>query len=258
MSLNKNNITMKFVSGIKYIFGAIFRLLFPEEKECIVCKSAGEVICDECSAKIKRHEGILCQKCGRSIEIEGLCVQCAKKERPYYRGTIALFYEGVALQMMKDFKFENMLGYSEFFASEIYEKVKKYTEEIDVVTSVPSHFLKVIGKGYNPPALIARKIADFSDKRYMGQIIRRVRYTKSMSLLKGIDRMAHVKQNFAVGNKNVRDKCILIVDDVSTTGATLHICSELLMKAGAKKVYVAAACGDKSKNVYRIKSTAVV
>ncbi len=241
-----------------YLLGVIFRLFFPDTRECLVCGKEADGVCFECSEKVSRHEGMLCPKCGRSVKSDGLCVQCLKNIRPYHRGIIALFYEGKGLQMMKDYKFENKLGYADYFADEVHKKVIEYKEDIDIVTAVPSHFLKIIGKGYNPPALIARKTAQLMDKRFSGNVLRRIRYTKSMSLLKGIDRMAHVKKNFASSQKDIKGKSILIIDDVSTTGATLHICSELLMKAGARRVYVAAVCGDKSENVYRIKSEGVV
>lgn len=228
---------------------AIFKLFFPDTGLCNFCGSTGEIVCDNCSSQIQRHEGTLCEKCGRSISSgRELCHMCLKDIRPYDKGVIAFYYDGIARDMMKEYKFENTLPYSSFFADEIYEKIDTIRDEIDIITAVPMHFMKIIGKGYNPPALIAKKLAKTMDVSYQGKILKRTRYTKSMSRLKGINRMEHSRKNFDLRKNCIKNKNILIIDDVATTGATLHVCADILKENGANKVFVAAVCGDTHKN----------
>ena len=242
-----NSKTANFFSTFKNLPHTFLKLIFPDMGLCYICGQEGDVVCEKCASQMERHAGRLCEKCGRSItHNKEICCMCEKNERPYDKGAIALFYEGAAKHAMKQYKFENMLPYSNFFAKEIHKSIEKFEDEIDIITAVPSHYFKVTGKGYNPPALIAKKLSKRLGISYKANIIKRVRYTKSMSLLKGVNRMEHSRKNFEIQKNNFYDKNILIVDDVSTTGATLHVCSDILKKSGAKKVFVAAVCGDNS------------
>ena len=248
MSLKSNSFIDQYKKGISNIPEAFLRLFFSDTETCYICGGEGDVVCEKCARDIKRHEGDLCHVCGRLLEIGDICAQCSAHERPYDKGIIAIVYDDLARDIMKSYKFENKLPYARFFAKELEEKVKPYEEDIDIVTSVPIHFFKAVSKGYNPPAVIAKKMAKALNLEYSGMLLKRVRYTKSMSLLKNIDRMEHSKKNFAVCDEDIQGKTILIVDDVSTTGATLHVCADILKKHGAKKVYVAAACGGMAQN----------
>ena len=248
MSFKNNSFIEQYKKGIKNIPEAFLRLFFPEAETCYICSSEGDLVCEKCSMDIKRHEGNLCSICGRELKSGNICTQCVMHERPYDMGFVALVYDGIARDIMKIYKFENKLPYARFFAKEIERKVKPHADDIDIITSVPLHFFKAVSKGYNPPALIAKRLAKALNIEYSGMLLKRVRYTKSMSLLKGIDRMEHSKKNFAVCDADIEGKNILLVDDVSTTGATLHVCAEILKKHGAKKVYVAAACGGIAQN----------
>ena len=250
MNSMKADFIERYRWGIKRIPQALYRFIFPENSECSLCGGEGDMICEKCIGQMRRHSGLFCDKCGRTVISAGLCEECTKNERPYEQGVIVFFYEGRARQAMKDFKFENRLPYGTFFAHELYEKIKPLNWDIDIVTAVPSHPYKVMGKGYNAPAVIARRFAKMMNIKYDARLLKRIRHTKSVSLLHGIDRMAHAKENFAIGKPAFRGKNILLIDDVSTTGSTLHVCTEILKNHGAGKVYVAAVCGDTSKDKY--------
>ena len=250
MNLKNSDFIQRYRWGIKRLPQALYRFIFPESGVCGLCGGEGEVICAKCINEMQKHVGMLCDKCGRAVRHEGLCEECMKNARPYDEGAIVFFYEGRARQVMKDFKFENMLPYGTFFAQELYEKIKPLGWDIDIVTAVPSHPYKIIGKGYNAPAVIARRFAKMMNLKYDAGLIKRIRNTKSVSMLHGIDRMEHAKENFAVKKPGLDGKNILLIDDVSTTGSTLHVCAGILKNNGAGKVYVAAACGDTSKDWY--------
>jgi len=114
----------------------------------------------------------------------------------------------------------------------------------DSVTAVPSHPIRVLNRGYNAPGLIAREFASLIEAPYVNNMIVRSRFAPPMATQKNADRMEIVLHNYAPGSYDVHAKTVLIVDDVTTTGSTLHICSALLKKMGAKEVYVMAAAGD--------------
>ena len=232
---------------LKVIGRVIKQLLFYEEIECSVCARQGQRVCDECSEMFLRHDNIICNKCGREIKEAGLCYNCRKNNRPYEKGIIALYYQDIPREFMKEFKYNSKRNFSYFFAEEIYNKIKSCNWDIDVICAVPMHNLKLLGNGYNPPSLISRELSILMDIPYSRKTLKRKRYTRSMSLLKNIDRMEHSSKNFMTGNFDYADMNVLVVDDVSTTGATLHVCSKILLDNGANKVYVVAACGDNTE-----------
>lgn len=223
---------------------AFKQLLFYKPRLCELCRADGDIICRECVDNMPMHQNILCDKCGRQIKIKGLCNNCTKHHRPYEKGIIIFFYQDIPKQMMYEFKFNGKREYAKVFACEIHNKIILKNWDIDIITPIPMHALKLFGRGYNPPALIAKRLSKLMDVSYNKKLLKRTRYTKAMALLGRIDRMKHVSKNFKVYQNDLSNKTILVVDDVSTTGATLHICSKLLMDAGAEKVFAAAACGD--------------
>ncbi len=227
---------------------AFKQLLFYKEDKCEICNKDGDIICTECAKVFLAHDGVLCEKCGRQIKNEGLCFHCAKYERPYEQGIISLFYQDKAKQVMSDFKFHSQRLYASFFAREIYNKIGDHEWEIDMIIPIPMHIIKKMGKGFNPPSLIARELSHMMKIDMSNKALKRKRHTKSMSVLKNIDRMTHSMKNFKIGKVDIKGKNILIIDDVSTTGATLHVCSQILKDNGANLVYVVAACGDSTQN----------
>jgi ComF family protein len=236
-------ILQNYKNAFKNTGKAFKKLLFYAPQECILCGKAGAIVCESCKESLLMHNGNLCTKCGKQIASGELCYNCKKDNRPYEKGFMVYFYKDNAKKLMYDFKFEGKRDISYFFAQSLYDKLKIQDLEIDIVTAVPMHIIKKLGKGYNPPVLIAKELSTLINKPFDGKILKRIRHTKAMSTMHDIDRMEHSSKNYSFNNKNVKDKNILIIDDVSTTGATLHVCAQILKDNGAEKVYVAAACG---------------
>jgi ComF family protein len=223
---------------------AFKKLLFYAPDECILCGEDGNIVCKSCAETLPMHKDNLCIKCGKQITSGELCYNCKKDKRPFDKGFVVFFYQDNAKKLMHDFKFEGKRNIASFFAQSIYNRLIMQDIHIDIVTSIPMHTIKKLGKGYNPPTLIAKELSIMLNKPFDGNILKRIHHTKAMSTMKGIDRMEHSLNNYSYNNKkDINNKNILLIDDVSTTGATLHVCSQILKDNGANKVYVAAACG---------------
>ena len=102
----------------------------------------------------------------------------------------------------------------------------------DVVVPVPLHPLRRFSRGFNQADELAR---------YLGlpvsPALRRTRHTGSQADLPAASRHANVRGAFAMArNADIRGRCVVLVDDVSTTGATLEACGRVLIEAGAREV----------------------
>jgi predicted amidophosphoribosyltransferase len=106
------------------------------------------------------------------------------------------------------------------------------------VTAVPMHWLRRLARGTSAAETLAAVVA-----RELGvscvRSLRRVRATTMQNALPPHERPANVRTAFRVV-VNVRGKRVLLVDDVVTTGATASACSQVLLAAGAREVYLAA------------------
>lgn len=190
-----------------------------------------------------------CIFCGKVIEpYKAFCDDCLKysKEPVCYKklcnGIVCISrfrHEGVARRAMLQFKYH---GYRQFYLQYsiiLTELIKNELSDIsfDFYTCVPPHKYNA-GKfhfyGVRAVAVHAAKRNNVVFKETLCES----RNIVSQHKLNAAERGVNVIDAYRVIDKNeVRDKTILIFDDIVTTGATLTACTNELLKAGAKKVY---------------------
>ena len=120
--------------------------------------------------------------------------------------------------------------------------------EIQVFVPVPLHWTRRMGRGYNQAQLLARAL------RFRGipvsMTLKRKRRTLPQPVAGSVGaRRRNVEGAFAVGRPaSIQGRCVCVVDDIKTTGATLSECARILRQAGAKRVYVLvlAVAGQRS------------
>jgi len=117
---------------------------------------------------------------------------------------------------------------------------------IDMIVPVPLHPLKLRERQFNQSELIAGHLAESFGKKLEKNWLKRIRYTAPQTGLSREQRLRNLKGAFLVKKEAYfADRSVLLVDDVMTTGATLHECAKTIKSAGAKKVLAyTLACGN--------------
>lgn len=108
----------------------------------------------------------------------------------------------------------------------------------DIVVPVPLHRRRLIWRGFNQSTELARAISRQLGAKVRNKALVRTRHTPPQTRLDRAGRLANIKDAFAANTDLVRDKRVLLVDDVFTTGATLRECARTLKRAGASHVDV--------------------
>ena len=103
---------------------------------------------------------------------------------------------------------------------------------------VPLHPVRQRERSYNQSALLAQELARRIDRRFDGQSLARVHRTETQTALDAVRRRMNIRGAFSVVKPEwVNARCVLLVDDVMTTGATLNECARMLKKAGTRTVW---------------------
>jgi ComF family protein len=105
-------------------------------------------------------------------------------------------------------------------------------ESADLVVPVPLHVRRERARGFNQAEDLAHALG-----LPVSRALKRRRHTQSQTDLPAEQRHSNVRNAFRLRwGADVRGKCIVLVDDVSTTGATLDACARVLLKGGAREV----------------------
>lgn len=224
----------------------LLRLLFPPK--CVVCGRVTDnenfAVCEDCLPQIPLNRRA-CRICGAPLDTvygDLVCTNCRKRKRAFSRAYVPFLYKDAARKAILRFKFGGRRGSARTLAAYILLKMRELeAPRPDVITFVPLHFIRLGTRGYNQAALLARALGKMLGVPVQ-PTLRKVRNTPPQSKMSGRYRwvMQHdvfaLKRGAAVAGKNV-----LLVDDVVTTGATMHTCARHLQKAGAKTIEIAAA-----------------
>ncbi|MCI0405283.1 MAG: ComF family protein [candidate division Zixibacteria bacterium] len=126
-----------------------------------------------------------------------------------------------------------------FLGSELGKVVAGFnsTPAWDAIVPVPLHWTRKWSRGFNQSALLAKALSKTAGLPIF-PALRRVKRTKDQTRLSREERLANVRGAFHVV-KDVEGKKLLLLDDVTTTGATLEECRRVLAEAGASQISAA-------------------
>ncbi|MCX8083430.1 MAG: ComF family protein [Calditerrivibrio sp.] len=203
--------------------------------ECIGCSCKivyYQTLCDNCLKNIKKIN-TFCQKCGYPLSIKASTCNNCIIPKYYNKLFIPYWYQGSIKTLLKKIKFHYNLKGLTLLDYLIKKQLFKF-DFYDIITTVPSSFLRRFRRFIHPADYIAKTIAKIYGIKFE-RILKRKRHTTYQWKLRKKERYENVKNAFSC-EKNLFDLKILLVDDIMTTGATINECSKVLMSAGAKKV----------------------
>jgi len=196
--------------------------------------------CRECREKMKLFDGIRCPGCGG--ELDGALAQCSKclreELRPWRYAVSCFPYSGYGKLLVQRFKFGGFPELARPFGFIAAERLKEISEPMDMMTSVPLFFTRCWSRSYNQSALFASICARDLHVPFR-QVMFRTRPTPHQAALPRKMRVKNLKGAFAVWPWIRLDGLnVWVLDDVFTTGSTLHEAAETLLDAGAAGVRV--------------------
>jgi len=223
----------------KFFYDKIFNLFFPAK--CGFCGSITgncNYICNSCKNRQYNEDREHCILCGKKIYLtENICNEC-RERRVYYEKLIYYDeYKDVLKDKIISYKFNDNSYLYHFFVELLLPKL--INEEFDLITAVPISKKRMKERGYNQSELIAKKLAKLMEVPYF-KLLSKNHETKRQSELSKVERMINVRNSFDFNSKiNIKDKKILLIDDVFTTGSTMNECSRVLKMWGSMSIKVA-------------------
>lgn len=129
------------------------------------------------------------------------------------------------------------MGLGDAFAAHLSEYAASLNRPIGLVVPVPLGHKRMQERGYNQVGLIARSLALSMRIAYAPYALSRVRETRTQVGLTKLERHDNVRGAFRAEGKCVKDRVVLLMDDVATTGSTLSSCAEAFYAEGARDVF---------------------
>jgi len=227
----------------------ILDFLFPPA--CSICnKPVTEhgSLCPTCWAKFNWISDPKCCKCGYPFPADldlgpnPLCPVCAScsNELDWIRS--ACVYDDVSRNIMLPFKHAGALRYQKIMSRSMIAAMHELKEDVDLVLPVPLAYGRLWKRGYNQATLLAKPIANTLNVKMDVASVRR-KYRPDMGHKNAKQRLENIHGVFEVIKpENIKDKTILLVDDVMTTGSTFMELNRVLKQAGAKAVYGIVFC----------------
>ena len=120
-------------------------------------------------------------------------------------------------------------------AAEFERIVKEW--KIEEIIPVPLHRSRQRKSGYNQAQILAEEIGKKLEIPVKKDVVKRIQKTRPQKELGSRERIQNLKGAFGVSRSWIPKKCVLVIDDIYTTGNTIHRVAEVLKKAGVQKVY---------------------
>ena len=216
---------------------AILNLLFPVA--CILCESrvldrrCGPV-CPDCWSKMAPIPHPFCEQCGMPAPaIEGLCSACSLHEYAFDFARSALVFNDPIREVIHHLKYSDRISLAKPLGKMLQDCLEREDFQGDVILPVPLHRKRERERGFNQAELLA----EGTGFRVDSGILKRSKNTKSQTGLSRSQRAMNLAGSFQFCASRA-PRCVIVLDDVYTTGATLHEIAKTLKRAGVERVEV--------------------
>lgn len=221
----------------------IVDLLFP--KRCVGCKKLGSYLCENCFASISFSQSYFCSVCSRP-SYNGLTHPKCKNKYSIDGIFPILNYHGLLKKIIYQYKYNPHLSdLTDLLGNFLYEGIiqneivmREIEKKNCVIIPVPLHGSREKRRGYNQSRLLAEFIAEKLDLEVESQVLMRGKKTSPQFSLPKEIRRKNIKDAFYVRLEGtVQNKEVLLIDDITTTGATFLECARVLKHKGVVRVY---------------------
>ena len=226
---------------------AALHLVYPPQ--CLVCDAPVTQdfgLCAPCWRDTAFISGLVCDLCGAPLPGEDpghavLCDDCLTIARPWARGRAAVLYRDTARRMILALKHGDRTDLARPAAGWMMRVAGPLIQAGMVVAPVPLHWLRLLTRRYNQAALLSAHIARDAGLTHCPDLLQRRRNTRSQEGRDRPGRFRNVSDAFRIHPRHaarIRDRPVLLVDDVMTSGATLAAGADACRAAGAASVSV--------------------
>jgi len=199
---------------------------------CIYCDAEGSIICEPCLSAELINMPSCCFSCARITNNFMTCALCSKRSALKAVWCVC-DYNSLARSLITTYKYDAVREVRKII---VQEMLKVLPRADFLITNIPTAPNRIRQRGFDHCALIAKEIAKerhlpYSALLYRTSSAHQVGSTKSV-------RLKQTEDLFQIKNKfNLKEKTILLIDDVATTGATMQSAARTLKNAGAKEIY---------------------
>ena len=209
---------------------------------CIACNKEifdDKPFCEECSSNLPFIQGAFCNPCGRKLEsFQEYCLTCKGKLTNVDIARSVFNYDKPISTLIQKAKYYNGKYLLEVFSEYLFLTYSKNYFTPDVICFVPMTTKSMRKRGYNQSKELAINLSKRTGVKLLECIVK-TKETVRQAKLNREGRLKNLIDAFSITDKTlVKDKSVLIVDDVSTTGATSEVLAQKLKSAGAKQVYL--------------------
>ena len=205
---------------------------------CLVCRETappGADLCSACRAALPWNDRA-CLRCALPLPgIDALCGACLRKPPPLLAAHAAFVYGFPLDRLLPRFKFHRDLAAGRLLSAAMAERFAALPRP-DALLAVPLHRARLRQRGYDQALELARPLARALDLPLLSAALQRARDTAPQSQLDAGARRRNLRDAFAIAHRARWPAHVVLVDDVMTTGATLHAAAWALRRAGVARV----------------------
>lgn len=220
------------------MFRSVFNTFFPET-------------CVGCDHVLQQDEEVVCTTCLHYLPIIGKQETAANHIKPHFYGHLEvenaaslMFYhkKGMSQRLLHHLKYRGREEVSTFLGDWFATKFQKeaWLKALDIVIPVPLHIRRKRKRGYNQVAGFAKIIAERFHLQYAEDVLIKTFNSQTQVFKNRLSRTELKTSYFKLkAVEKIKNKQVLLVDDIITTGATLETCARILLAGKPKSISIA-------------------
>jgi predicted amidophosphoribosyltransferase len=203
-------------------------------RRCLVCREAGEDVCEGCSAALPRIGPTICGRCGKPTQWPvARCEECAGRRLAFVSARAAVIYDDAVRAIVSAWKERGLRGIAVLAAELVVDVVAR--PAVGAVAWVPADGDRSLERGHHPAERLAQELASRWRLEPL-PLVARARQTRRQTGMTLVARRRNVAGAFRpLGRSPPR---VALVDDVYTSGATATAAASALRAGGARRVEV--------------------